>query len=179
MKKPQTIQDFPGSETADYILTYGYFDNSRGLTLEILATAKKVSKGLQLSETIDSVRSFIRIGAVEEDECISFPDEKGDLAKRYASKLEVVHGYDSSEDIERTRQMTFLDGNRHKNWIDDVLVFLIQDDLRPEGCWVTINGLEEHRILGILLNEPNQDFGCHRGDQISFFVHQEEDESLI
>ena len=33
------LQDFPGADKANYILTYGYIDHTAGLTLEVLASA--------------------------------------------------------------------------------------------------------------------------------------------
>ena len=173
------IQDFPESKAANYLLAYGYIDQSCGLTLEILAMAQKTSKGFRFADTNESIRAFIRIDAVEEDECLYFPDENGELAKRYASKLEIVREYDAPEDVEKSREMIFLDGCRDKECIDDVLVFLTRDGLRPEGCWVRINGLGDHCLMGILLNEPNQDFGYHEGDQIAFFVHEDENKEIV
>ena len=42
--------------------------------------------------------------------------------------------------------------------------------MKPEGCWVRINGLSDRRVMGTLLNEPDQDFGYHAGDTIAFFI---------
>ncbi len=108
------IQDFPGAKAANYLLAYGYIDRSCGLTLEILAMAQKTSKGFRFADTNESIRSFIRIGAIEEDECLYFPDEKDELAKRYASKLDIVREYNAPEDVEKSREMIFLDGCRDK-----------------------------------------------------------------
>lgn len=87
--------------------------------------------------------------------------------------------YDVSEEIEKSREMVFLDGQRHEENIDDVLVYLMRDGLHPEGCWTRISGLGDHWLMGILLNEPDQDFGYHMGEEIGFYVHQQEDESFI
>ena len=71
--------------------------------------------------------------------------------------------YDVSEEIEKSREMVFLDGQRHEENVDDVLVYLMRDGLQPEGCWTRISGLGDHWLMGILLNEPGQDFGYHMG----------------
>ena len=63
--------------------------------------------------------------------------------------------------------------------IDDVLVYLTRDGLKPEGCWVRISGLGDHWIMGTLLNEPDQDFGYHEGEEIAFFVRERGDKSII
>lgn len=101
------------------------------------------------------------------------------MAERFAGKLEMLRGYDVPDDVEKTRYMTFLDASRDENCIDDVLVFLIKDELKMEGCWVRIIGLGDHWFIGILLNEPNQDFGYHAGDKITFFVQETEDKQVV
>ena len=174
-----SIQGFPGSETAEYILTYGYIDRECGLTLEVLASAQKTGKGFCFAGADETIRSFIRIGAVAEEECLCIPDEKGELAGRFAGKLELLHRYDAPEEVEQTRNMDFLDGCRDEQCVDDVLVYLTRDGLNPEGCWVRIDGLGDHRITGILLNEPVQDFGAHEGGQIAFFVCETEDRQVV
>ena len=52
----------------------------------------------------------------------------------------MLHGYDAPEEVEKTRSMTFLDASRDESCIDDVLVYLVKDGLKPEGCWVRISG---------------------------------------
>lgn len=174
-----SLQDFPGADGADYILTYGYIDQTAGLTLEILATAKKTKNGFRFADGNDTIRSFIRIAAAAEDEFYFFSDDDGDLAKRYAHKIEMLHHYDAPEEVEKTREMSFLDASRDVNCIDDVLVYLMKDGLKPEGCWVRMIGLGDHCIMGTLLNEPDQNFGYHEGEKIAFFVHETEDKKVI
>lgn len=170
------LQHFPDFERANYILTYGFIDRERGFTLEVLALARKNSKGLSFFDSDNTTRAIIRIEAVEEADALFIPDETGALSKRYAEKIDRVHAcYDASEAVETTRGMTCLDGCRDDYCIDDVLVILTRDGLESEGCWVRMNGLDEHGITGILLNEPYGDYGCHIGEQISFGVYEAED----
>lgn len=173
------LKDFPGAEDANCILTYGYIDREAGLTLEILSAGKETKKGFSFAEGNDTVSSKIRIENVADDEVAFFDDEDGSLAARYTGKLEMLHGYDAPEEIEKTRSMTFLDASRDANCIDDVLVYLMRDGLKPEGCWVRISGLGDHWIMGTLLNEPDQNFGYHNGKTIAFFVQETEDKKVI
>jgi hypothetical protein len=48
-----------------------------------------------------------------------------------------------------------------------------------EGCWTKIVDLKEHSFVGVLLSEPKQDFGCHEGTQIDFYVREMEDDDVI
>ncbi len=173
------LKDFPGAEDANCILTYGYIDREAGLTLEILAAGKETKQCFSFAEGNDTVSSKIRIGNVADDEVAFFDDEDGSLAARYTGKLEMLHGYDAPEEVEKTRSMTFLDASRDANCIDDVLVYLMRDGLKPEGCWVRISGLGDHWIMGTLLNEPDQNFGYHNGETIAFFVQETEDKKVI
>ena len=173
------LEGFPAAAEATYALTYGYIDPERGLTLEVLAAAKKGRKGFQFAVGNDEIRSFIRIDAVEEEDFWFFADEDGTLAKRHAAKLELLKRYDASEEIEKTRQMTFLDGCRDGYNIDDVLVELNRKGRQKEACWVKLTGLGDHYFVGTLLNEPLQDFGYHEGERIAFFAEQAEDGRII
>ncbi len=173
------LKDFPEADTADCILTYGYADREAGLTLEILAAGKKSGDGDRFAEGNDDISSKIRIGEVAEDDAAFFKDEDGSLAEKFAKKLAALHGYDVSEEIEKTREMDFLDGSRDDTCVDDVLVYLIRDGLEPEGCWTRITGLGDHCIMGELLNEPDQDFGYHAGEEIAFFVRETEDKKIL
>lgn len=173
------LKNFPGAEDADCILTYGYIDPEAGLTLEVLAAGKTSHQGFRFADGNDNFSSKIRIENVADDEVAFFGDEDGTLAERYADKLEMLHSYDASEEVEKSRGMTFLDASRDENCIDDVIVYLIKDGLKPEGCWVRITGLGDHWIIGTLLNEPDQDFGYHAGETIGFFVQETEDKRVI
>ena len=178
-KLAASVKDFPGADEADCFLTYGYIDQTAGLTLEILACGKKEGNSFRFFDTASDVRSFIRIGAVAEEEFFYFGDEDGDLAKRYTEKIAVLHHYDAPEEVEKSREMSFLDECRDDNCVDDVLVYLIKDNLKPEGCWTRIIGLGEHWFIGTLLNEPNQNFGYHQGEKIAFYAQKTDDGKFV
>lgn len=173
------IDGFPGEKRADCILTYGYVDEEFGLTLEVLAAGHKEEDSFVFYPAPANTRSFIRAETIMDEEFFPFEDETGDFAKRFRKQLEIVKSYDASEEIEETRKMDFLDAHRHPIFVDDVMVYLMRDRLQPEGCWTHIIGLGEHFIMGVLLNEPNQNFGFHEGDRIAFFVDQTEDGTFI
>lgn len=50
------------------------------------------------------------------------------------------------------------------------MVLVVKEGLTPEGCWVRITDLGDKYFVGTLLNEPNQDFGYHMDDKITFFI---------
>ncbi|MDE6426820.1 MAG: SseB family protein [Ruminococcus sp.] len=173
------IENYTNADKANCILTYGYIDHDAGLTMEILAAGIKDGDSFTFFDTSTKARAFIRIGAVIKDEFFFFDDKNGDLSKRYSEKLDILKYYAVSKEIEETQKMTFLNKSRHEYYPDDVMVYLTKQGLRPEGCWVRIIGLGDHFIMGTLLNEPNQNFGYHKGERIAFFVHQQKDKSVI
>lgn len=170
------VQDLPGFEDADGVLTYGYCDRSAGFTLEILCFVKKIDEGqFALRETIEEMSVIIRIGAVAEEEYEFIGYEDDPIRDTFECKLEGLEGYDVDEAVEASRALDFLDVFRHELYPDDVMVFIIKKGLRPEGCWVRICDLKDGRIMGMLLNEPDQDFGYHVGDTIAFFSCYDEE----
>jgi hypothetical protein len=106
-------------------------------------------------------------------------DRKGIFAEKYADKLAELAGYDAPEDIEFTRTIKGMDECRDEFFIDDVRVNMILPGLKTEECWVRITGTTEDNIIGALLNEPYQDFGWHKGDEIPFFLHMTEDGKTV
>ena len=175
----KAMEGYPNADNANCMLVYGYIDHEAGLTLEVLAAGVKREEKFKFFDPSEDTRLFIRVGAVENEEFALFDDSDNSLRNRYARKLEMLDTYNTDEEIEKTREMRFLDDCRHPHYPDDVRVYLMRDGLNPELCWSRIIGLGEHWIMGVLLNEPNQNFDYHQGEKIAFFVEKTEDEKII
>ena len=175
----KAMEGYPNVEDANYMLVYGYIDHEAGLTLEVIAAGIEKDERFKFFEPSQETRFFIRVGAVENDDFALFDDSDNSLRNRYAEKLEMLSAYEVDEEIEKTREMGFLDESRHPHYPDDVQVYLMRDGLDPEICWARIIGLGDHWIMGVLLNEPNQNFDYHQGEKIAFFVEKTEDEKII
>lgn len=178
-KYSKAMQNYPNIEKANCVLVYGYIDHEAGFTLEVLAAGIGKEGEYEFLGVPNDSRFFIRVGAVENDEFVLFDDSDNSLSERYASKLEVLKDYEIDEEIERTRNMRILDNSRHPHYPDDVMVYLIKDGLKPEGCWTRIIGLGDSWVMGVLLNEPKQNFDYHMGEKIAFFVGETEKDSYI
>ena len=168
------INGFPGAQQSNAVFAYGYYDTEAGLTLELLALALVGENDLKYSDVFEDTSIKVGIGAVEDAELLFYSDKDGKMAEKFAKKLDMLKEYDVSEAVENSRKMQFLDPCRHEHFIDDILVILDKEGLQPEGCWVRITGLADDHFFGMLLNEPNQDFGCHEKDTIPFFSHRNE-----
>ncbi|MDY3107520.1 MAG: hypothetical protein SOW38_04660, partial [Succinivibrio sp.] len=106
-------------------------------------------------------------------------DEDGELFDRYIGKLENLKVYIPSEDIEDTRLFAFLDDARNEFFIDDVKIHILKKGFDTEVCWGRLSGLGDKVIKAVILNEPKQDLGIHKGDEIAFQVAKESDNSNI
>ena len=177
-KFKKAMAEYPGIDEANCMLVYGYIDKEAGMTLEVLAAGQQRDDKYRFFDGSNDTRFFIRIGAVEDVEFGYFGEDE-DFAARYADKLEMLKAYDADEELEKTREMGFLDESRHPHYPDDVKVYLTREGLQPEICWTRIFGLGDHWIMGILLNEPDQPFGYHEGEKIAFFVQETEDKHVI
>ena len=169
------IKSLPGNEKADVLLTYGYIDHEAGVTLEALAAGNKTKDGYTFYDPQKESMTKIRMHSIEDYELteIELNDE------RFAEKIAIAKMYDDNAEVAQSREFEFLDHLRDKFCVDDILVYLFKDNLELEGCWVRIEGLLERSFIGTLLNEPNQDFGYHNGDRISFIVQQMEDGNIV
>ena len=150
----KAMEGYPNVEDANCMLVYGYIDHEAGLTLEVIAAGIEKDERFKFFEPSQETRFFIRVGAVENDDFALFDDSDNSLRNRYAEKLEMLSAYEVDEEIEKTREMGFLDESRHPHYPDDVQVYLMRDGLDPEICWARIIGLGDHWIMGVLLNEP-------------------------
>lgn len=173
------LEEFPGADQANCVLTYGYIDHIAGMTLEVIAAGIKHEDEFYFGDTNSKVTSKIQIGLIMDEECDYFEDQDGELYTRYSDKIDMLETYDVDEDIEESREMNFLDELRSPEYPDDVLVYLMKDGNQPEGCWVRIEGLGKHHIIGTLLNEPDQKFGYHEGEKVAFFAYQQEENKFI
>ena len=172
------LEGFPRKDEANCVIVYGYIDHEAGMTLELLCAGKQNGKELEMFDGDDERRAVARIDGVKDLEFTVLGDDEW-LTTKHCKKIEMLSGYSVNEEIETSRSFTFLDGCRHEFFPDDIMVVILKDDFEPEGCWVNIFGLGERCFIGRLLSEPNQDFGCHIGDEIKFYAQKQDDDSVM
>ncbi len=177
----QIIEDFPGHEDANSVLVYGYIDHEAGFTFEVLEAGKiNDDEGyVSTAEGNAEIRAFIRAEAVEENALYNMSNNAEMLMALHEDKIKMLNAYLASDEIEESRGFDFLDNVRHPEFIDDVFIVLAKEGLESEGCWVRIEGLSDHEIIGKLLNEPDQDFGCHMGDMLSVNIEETDEGQII
>ena len=178
-KTKPALEGFPNPDEGSYALVYGYIEPEAGMRLEVIAACKKAKKYCYFADSNPEIHSFIEMEAAQDADAIYFEDADNNLHTRYADKLEVLKAYDASEAVEESRTFNFLDHLRHPFYPDDVRVLLVKKGLKVEECWVRITGLGDHELIGQLLNEPNQDFPCHQGDEITFVLEKTKEDEFV
>ena len=182
LKKAETTGLIKNIDKAKSILTYGYIDHSAGLTLELLATCMTDKNGTFQFFDVDNTTLKIRIGMVQEDDFMLYDDIGDNLKSRYKDKVNMIlKSYKVSKDVENSRKIETLDSLRSKEYPDDVLVIFQKDEYKEYGevCWVRTEKIEkkENYFSGILLNEPEKDFGIHNGEKVFFYLEKQDDGS--
>ena len=167
--------DLPDVDKADIILCYGYMDPEAGLSLEVLAAGVNRDGKVGFFEGPAEGHIRVPVSKVADIQFHVLEDPHGHLIAKHAQRLEALDEFAPSEEVEKTRQMAFLDGLRDPSFIDDVKVWLVREGLDAELHKVRVTGTGNRFLMGTLLEEPAQDFGYHAGDSIAFFARQEED----
>ncbi|MBR0420387.1 MAG: SseB family protein [Erysipelotrichaceae bacterium] len=175
-----TVKDFEHSHEADSVLTYGYVDHETGFRFEVLSTASSQNGTPQIfNDRPEGIRVFIKAEVLNDTDAIVLENRDELCAANKETIDSIIDGYECDEEIMNSRTMEFLDESRDPICIDDVQVLLYKEGNQTEACWVRISGLQEHFIVGEMLNEPYQDFGYHIGDTIGFFVQKTDDDRII
>ena len=158
------------------VLTQGYIDHTAGITFEILCVVRVEEDGRVEYRTPNPSVSFkLRYDSFEGD-VILLSDK---LIPVYQDKIDMIrNGYQVSEEIMKARNSSVFDAFRHPQFPDDMLLYFIQDGFQTEGIWCRVEGEENGRPKAKLLNEPNQDFGIHIGEELTFDWIKQEDKMV-
>lgn len=155
--------EFQRIEGDNALLVYGYVDHHAGLTFEVLCYAKRHPDG----------RTELRPGNAKATSKIRYNGVRGVLAPidfdvtmtEFRDKINMVkEGYRTSDDVEIIRDYKKIDENRHPQFPDDVLAYLVIPNEKPEKIWVRTEKVVDGQIVGMLLNQPYSDkCGLNRG----------------
>ena len=170
------VADLDVDEAFDGVLVYGYVDREAGFTFEILSLALQGDEGgFKFYDLPNDITYRLRSDAVKDCECLFSEEVFEEYMELFKDKISSLEIYEENENVAKSRRFNFLDSFRHEECIDDVQVVLLKDGLQPEQVWVRIEDLGDKVIIGKLLNEPDQDFGCHILDKVAFFVYTDAD----
>ena len=164
------LDDVPGSDlNYDLVLTYGYIDHEKGFCFEVLALCK--SERNRSDDLSDEMSIVIPAEKVKDEEAEIVNDDEL-LKERYKDRIRILEENFEDKRLTEIRELPSLDDLRDEIYIDDVEVYLHKKEMDLEICHVRLESHEDGRFTGILLDEPDQDLGCHKGDTISFILQK-------
>lgn len=168
--------DYPPDEKLNGFLTYAYINSELGLVFEILAGAKILGDKIKSFPASYKKNICFRRADMEDTEIKIL---SADYIEAFKDKIQIIEDkHKISTAKEKIRAAESLDELRHPNFPDDIAVLFYGENFRPEYAWVHCEDIEDKLIIGTLLNEPQQNFGCHSGDKIKFGIADFEGENI-
>ena len=173
----KSMLDLSGDDKLDGLLTYGYIDATAGFTFAVLGGAKLDGERVKIFPLKYSEAAFVRRSAADEVELRILT---ADYALAFRDRIQMINdGYFVGNAKEQTRMIKTLDAFRHPHYPDDVTVYFLDGEHKPELMWVRCESVDENILTGELLNEPRSNFGCHIGDKIKFGVAQVNGQNIL
>lgn len=169
-------QFFGNAAESNGILAYSFIGHENGICFEILCCGYYDSEkhGIKLYSPNDDVRITMSYDQIVDAEYLALPEN---VLRKEAFKTKVdkiVDSHSASEVVEKTRNITAIDGCRVEGCPDDVIVYLVRGNDFYETVVVRLEGVGKMDLLGVLLEEPEKDFGVHCGDTIHFYIVKNE-----
>ncbi len=158
------------------ILAYGYIDHTAGVTFEVLCMGNygpngEINLNQGNSETSFKLRYDSVTGVIVLLNDADLPEYRG--------KIDMIrNGYHVNDAVIKARNSVAFDDFRHPQFPDDVLLLFCQEGFRTEGIWCRIEKEVDGRPAAVVMNEPNSDFGVHRGDIVTFEWVKQEDKMI-
>ena len=169
------VFDFPPDEKFDGFLTYAYIDDA-AFVFEILAGAQVVGERVKIFPAGYKKSVKLKRGQVDDAELRILTEE---YSLAFRDKIQMINDRTFDAALERVRLVKNLDAFRHPHYPDDVIVYFLSQDSKPELLWVRSLSVDEKILTGKLLNEPTKNFGCHEGDEIKFGVIQVNKDKIL
>ena len=172
--------DFKRYDRADLVLVYGYIDHEHGFSFDVLALSCMKDGRIEAIELRpENKRIILRARDVAEED-VSVIENDAQFKEYFARYIsDIAENHEQNEGILETRDMAFLDDLRDPYNIDDVEAYLFKEGLDPEISHIRIEGHGEHYLIGVLLEEPEQNFDYHKGEEVVFAMKRTQDETWM
>lgn len=167
------VFDFPPDEKFDGFLTYATVDGGI-FGFEILAGAQIAGNRIKISPS--SYKKIRRLKRSELDG-VNLKIVTADYSLPFRDRMAMIDDRIAAEN-EQTRMIRTLDAFRHPDYPDDVVVYFLGAEIKPELLWVRCKSVVENILTGELLIEP-QNFDLHVGDSVKFGVAQINGQNIL
>lgn len=167
---------YEGTEKATGVLAYCCAVHEQGLVFEMLccASLNEQDNKLHFYSLNPQVSVKFRWATVHTAQAMLLPEA---VVQDSILQSKAAAAYQSciySEAVEKTRFLTALDHVRAVDNPDVVEVHLVHGADVDEKCPVLIENVSEMNLSGILLEEPQQALGLHKGDNLNFYLVRNE-----
>lgn len=165
------VENFPMDPETNGFLAYSFIDHEQGMGLEVLCTGHydADSKALRIEKENVLSRLTLPLEAIEAMDILILPANTP-ILEIFCPKVKLVDlEHYAEEKVLGTRKVANMDTCRRPYYPDDIQVQLVKGEDQVEACYVRVEGIEQFSLYGTLLEEPQLDFGLHKGDNISFF----------
>ena len=159
----QSADLFDIPEGTNAMLMYCYIDCDAGITFELLCPATFESKKYYPMPD-KNFRHFVRYNALDKNEIYIVSDDEIDISFFDIETARINENYDHGYS-EVIRGIDAIDPLRSPEFPDDIMVYITKENVQTERVWVKTLSIDDGHIKGRLLNEPNSDFGIHKGDE--------------
>ena len=165
-------------------LLYPYVDHNLGMRFLVVATALIKGKKVKIHNrdnnfgvnifTRDEIynNEFRYVNSLKINKSVN-------LAKHINFAESILKKHLNNEKIEIIRNVISLDALRDSKNPDDVSVLFSKKKFYSEKILVKLEKLDDGFFKGVVLNQPQQDFGINCGDEINVVVRRNVDNKII
>jgi len=155
----------------DGFIALCYVNHLEGLSFYVIAAAHLRFENIFISK--ENKSASLSFTAATLKDCLYLNQNYMNIDfsrwKPYVDSIKSTYEADCEEAVE-IRKMSELDDFRIKDFPDNIEVLLIGKGFDQERIIVRAETFGENCFNGILLTEPDQPFGIHKGDEISFML---------
>lgn len=159
----------------DGVLALCFIDHEQGLSFYVIAAAHIRADNIFVSKENPASQVLLRASSMQNALCLKSDYINADVSRYESYVTQIVRQYEYGlDDAIKMRGITELDDFRKPFFPDDVEVLLLSKGLEQERVFVRLCKYGQGCLYGELLDEPEQDFGIHKGQIIDFMVLQRE-----
>lgn len=159
----------------DGVLALCFIDHEQGLSFYVIAAAHIRADNIFVSKENPASQVLLRASSMQNALCLKSDYINADVSRYESYVTQIVRQYEYGlDDAIKMRGITELDDFRKPFFPDDVEVLLLSKELEQERVFVRLCKYGQGCLYGELLDEPTQDFGIHKGQQIDFMVLERE-----
>ena len=173
---PVVKQAFKYREGDNAIFAYGYIDHTAGVTFEVLCVGNYDGSTMEFRSGESKTSMKLRYDSVD-GEILPIRDN---FMPQLQDKVEMIkEGYKVNDAVLKARNSSIFDDFRHPQFPDDVALLFFKEGVNPEMIWCRVESEINGKPAAVLLNEPNADFGVHRGSMITFDWGKRDDGKMV